>query len=321
MNVQLASPLALLLLVAVPVLLLWELRGRRRRPALSLSSLASVAAMPATWRLRLRWLPSALRVLALVLLVVALARPQSGRADALLPQEGIDIVVALDTSTSMRSPVGDREPGLVIAQRVLRDFVAERERDRLALVIFRQRSLVLSPLTSDYEAFQTLVDETGAIDLPDGTSIGLAVTDAVELLRESKARSRIIILLSDGENNQPEVEPLTAAQVAQALGVRLYTVGIAGRDLERPNQAASEATVNEPLLRSMADVADGRFFRADDPDTLAQVYDTIDELERSRVGPERFAEFDELAPWFLGAALAALLAEVLLASFVLRRLP
>lgn len=321
MNLQLASPLALLLLLAVPALLYWEWRGRRQRPALSLSSLAGVAKMPSTWRLRLRWLPSALRVVALVLLVVALARPQSGRADALLPQEGIDIVLALDTSTSMRSPVGEREPGLAIAQRVLRDFIAERERDRLALVVFRQRSLVLSPLTSDYEAFQTLVDGTDDIDLPDGTSIGVAATDAVDLLQDSKARSRIVILLSDGENNQPEIEPEIAARVAQTLGVRLYTVGIAGRDLERPNQTASEATVNEAVLRSMADVSGGRFFRADDSDTLAQVYDTIDELERSRIGPERFAEFDELAPYFLGAVLAVLAAEVLLATFVLRRLP
>ncbi len=321
MNVQLASPLALVLLAVVPLLLLRELRGRRQRPALRLSSLADVYATPSTWRLRLRWLPVVLHVAALLLLVVALARPQSGRADALLPQEGIDIVLALDTSISMRTPVGDREPGLVIAQGVLGEFVAGRERDRLALVIFRQRSLVLSPLTSDYAAFQSLVDDAGAIALPDGTSIGLAVTDAVELLRDSKARSRIVILLSDGQHNQPEIEPLTAARVAQTMGVRLYTVGIAGRDLERPTQDASEATVDEAVLRSMADAANGRFFRADDPETLARVYDTIDELERSRVGPQRFAEFDELAPYFLGAALALLVAEVLLSAFVLRRLP
>ena len=321
MNVQFASPLALLLLLAVPALLAWQLRDARRRPALRLSSLASARATPTTWRLRLRWAPTALRVAALVLLVIALARPQSGQADALVPQEGIDIVLVLDTSSSMRTQVGDREPGLAIAQRVLRGFVAGRERDRLALVAFRERSLVLSPLTSDYSAFQTLLDQVGTIELPDGTAIGLAVTDAINLLRDSKAQSRTIILLTDGENNRQEVRPLAAARIAETLGVRLYTIGIAGLDLDTSRGLGTETTVNETALRSMAEVTDGRFFLAQDSDTLAQIYGTIDELERSRVGPERFAAFDELAPYLLAGALALIAAEVLLATFVLRRLP
>ena len=320
MNVQFASPLALFLLLGVPLLLVWELQFARRRPALRLSSVGAGMAS-VTWRVRARWLPVVLRAAALVLLVIALARPQSGQADALVPQEGIDIVLALDTSSSMRTPVGEREPALAVAQRVLREFVAGRDRDRLALVIFRQRSLVLSPLTSDYSAFQTLLDETGAIELPDGTAIGLAVTDAVNLLRDSKARSRIVILLTDGENNQPEVQPLTGARVAEALGVRLYSIAVVRRDAQTLPGQRTQAALNEASLRTMAEVTDGRFFRADDPDTLAQVYDTIDELERSRVGPERFAAFDELALYFLAGALALLAAEVLLTTLVLRRLP
>jgi len=321
MNLQFASPLALLLLLAVPPLVLWELRSARRRPALRLSALAAARGTPATWRLRLRWTPAALRAAALVLLVLALARPQSGQADALVAQEGIDIVLALDTSSSMRTPVGGREPALRIAQRVLREFVAQRERDRLALVVFRQRSLVLSPLTSDYSAFQSLLDQTEAIGLPDGTAIGLAVTDAVDLLRESKARSRIVVLLTDGENNQPEVPPAAAARVAQALGVRVYAIGIAGPDPSQPLEQATRLSVNESVLQSMAEVTDGRYFVAEGADSLAEVYDAIDALERSRVGPRRFAAFDELAPHFLAVGLALLAAEVLLATFVLRRLP
>ena len=321
MNVQFASPLALLLLLAVPLLLAWELRSARRRPALRLSSLTSARATPVTWRLRLRWAPTALRMAALLLLVAGLARPQSGQADALVPQEGIDIVLVLDTSSSMRTAVGDRESGLAIARGVLRDFVAGRERDRLALVTFRERSLVLSPLTTDYSAFQTLLDQIDAIDLPDGTAIGLAVSDAVNLLRDSKAQSRIVILVSDGENNETDVQPLAAARVAEALGVRLYTIGIAGVDLDVPSAVPTRFTVNEAALRIMAEATEGRFFRADDPDTLAQVYDTIDELERSRVGPERFAAFDELAGYVLAGALALLAIEVLLTTLVLRRLP
>ena len=318
MNVQFASPLAFLLLLAVPSLLLWELRGPRR-PSLRLSSLAAAGALPATWRVRLRGLPAALRLAALVLLVFALARPQSGRADALLPREGIDIVLALDTSSSMGTAALGAEPRLAIAQRVLREFVAGREHDRVGLVAFRSRSLVLSPLTLDYDAFGTLVEQADEVNLPDGTAIGLALADALHLLRDSTARSRIVILLTDGENNRPEVEPLTAARIAQALGVRVYTIGVTGGAV--PPGQDLPLDVNETALEAIADVTDARYFRATSPDTLAQVYDTIDALERSRVGEERFAAFDELAVYFLAGALALLMAEVLLSTLVLRKLP
>jgi len=211
MNLQFDWPLALLLLAGIPFLALWQLRGRQTRPVLLMSSLAGARAAAPTWRVRLRWLPAVLRLAAVALLIVAVARPQSGRAETLLPQEGIDIVLVLDTSTSMRQPVVDGDSRLEIAQRVLRSFVAERETDRLGLVAFRSRSFVLSPLTVDYSAFQSLVDSADDFELPNGTAIGLALADAINLLRDSKAESRTVILLSDGENNRPEVEPDEAA--------------------------------------------------------------------------------------------------------------
>jgi len=317
-NLQFDWPFAFLLLALLPPVALWELRSRRRAPALRLSSLDSANALPATWRVRLRWAPSALRLLALALLVVAVARPQSGRADALLPHEGIDIVLVLDTSASMRTPVGGQEPRLAVAQRVLRDFAAGRERDRLGLVAFRARSYVLSPLTLDYGAFQDLIDQADNLQLRDGTGIGLAVADALNLLRDSEARSRAVIVATDGENNQPEVGPLGAARIAEAIGVRVYAIGVFG---ERAPAPGSPAVGSEHALRAMAERTDGRYFRAGDPETLAQVYQTIDDLERSRVGQERFAALDELAPYLLAGALAALAAQVLLTTFVLRRLP
>ena len=319
MNIHFASPLALLLLLTIPALLLWERYAVGWRPSLRMSSVAGAVGMPRTWRQRVRWLPAVLRLAAIAFLVVALARPQSGRADALLPQEGIDIVLVLDTSSSMQMPVEGGQSRLAIAQRVLSEFVAGREHDRLALVTFRSRSFVLSPLTSDYSVFQTLVEGADDIELPNGTAIGLAMTDAFNVLQESKARSRTVILLSDGENNRPEVEPVTAARIAKALGIRVYTIGVTGAGV--PAEQASLVSVNEAALTTMAELTDGRYFRASGPEALAQVYDTIDGLERSRVQGERFAAFDELAPYTLGAALALLGAEIVLVTFVLRRMP
>jgi len=316
-SLHLASPWALLLLAAVPALLWWEARGASRRPALRLSAVAGARGRPHTWRLRLRWLPAAMRLAAIALLAVALARPQSGRADSLVPEEGIDIVLALDTSASMRTADAGEEPRLAIAAGVLEDFVAGRENDRLALVTFRARSFVNSPLTLDYAAFRTLLAQAGDLQLPEGTAIGLAVADALNLLRESKTHSRAVILLTDGENNRPEVRPAEAARISRALGVRLYTVGVTspgGLD-ELPPGAA------ESSLRSMAELTGGRYFAAGDATTLARVYETIDGLERSRVGQQRFAAYDELAWPLLGAALALVALEVALTAFVFRRFP
>ena len=317
MNLQFDWPAALLLLIGIPLLALWQLRGRQARPVFRMSSLAGARAAVPTWRVRLRWLPAALRLAAVALIIVAVARPQSGQADTLLPQEGIDIVLVLDTSTSMRQPVVDGDSRLEIAQRVLRSFVAERETDRLGLVVFRSRSFVLSPLTVDYSAFQSLVDSADDLDLPNGTAIGLALADAINLLRDSKAESRTIILLSDGENNRPEVAPDEAARIAQALGIRIYTIGVTEAADESP---FTPFRVNETALRTIADLTDGRYFSAA-PETLGDVYDAIDSLERSRLGPERFATVEELAPYALGLALALLAFEVLLATFAIRRMP
>lgn len=312
--------MALLLLLAVPAILVWELRGARRRSTVRLSSLDSIRAAPVTWRVRLRWVPTALRLTVLVLLVTALARPQRGQADALLPEEGIDIALVLDASSSMQSPSSGGESRLAVAQRVLGEFAEGRERDRLGLVTFRSRSFVVSPLTLDYSSFQELLEQTDEVDIPDGTAIGVALADALNLLRDSTARSRIVILLTDGENNRLEVRPLAAARIAEALGVRVYTIGITSRAAD-PEAPAAVTNVNETALRNMAELTDGQFFLATDAETLGQIYESIDMLERSRLGEERFAAFDELAPYLLAGALALLAAEVVLTTAVLRRTP
>lgn len=316
------APYALLLLLALPALLLWQIRGPRSRASLRLSTMDAAQSAPGTWRLRARWALPLLRLLAVALLIVGLARPRSGQAEALIPAEGIDIVLTLDVSSSMRIAVADQTPPLEAAQEVLKDFIRGRENDRLGLVVFRAETFLLSPPTIDYRALQSLVDQAGEVDLPDGTAIGLAVADSLNLLRESKARSRIAILLTDGENNRQEVEPLAAARIAETLGIRLYTIGLIEEGRTQPGSVlAQRVTADEEALRQMAELTDGRYFRATSPDALARIYEEIDRLERSRVGGQRFAAFDELAPFFLVPALALLALEVALGATLFRRLP
>ena len=330
MSIHFESPYFLLLLLLLPVVAAWQFRrpsGRRPAGALTLASLRLVSDLRPTWRVRHRWVLPALRLLALVLLILALARPQTGRAGAVVPAEGIDIVLALDISGSMtESTLGDKTP-LEAAKQVVSDFIAGRENDRLGLVAFRSQSLALSPLTLDYQALQEMVARADDSPIPDGTAIGLAVADSLNLLRESGARSRIVILLTDGENNRLEVEPLAAARIAGALKIRVYTIGVvgsprAGSGGESPaGTPAPRPSVDEEALRRMAEVSGGRYYRADSPDTLAQIYDEIGKLEKSRVGQERFSAFDERSALFLVPALALLGLEVLLASTVFRRAP
>jgi Ca-activated chloride channel family protein len=309
------NPQFLLLLLLLPPLLLW--RRRAAEGNLTFGSVALLRDVAPTWRVRCRPALKLLRALALLLLVLALARPQSGRAEALVPAEGIDIVLALDTSGSMSETLLGEQTRLDVARSVLADFVRGRENDRLGLVAFRSQSLVVSPLTLDYDALESLVREVDVDALPDGTAIGLALADSLNLLRDSRARSRVVILLTDGENNRFEVEPMQAARIAEALKMRVYTIGVV--DTDSPTLTATN--VNEEALERIAEMTGGSYYRATSPETLARIYDDIGRLEKSRVGQERFAAFDERAAYFLIPGLALLALELLLVSTVFRRIP
>jgi Ca-activated chloride channel family protein len=318
------SPYFLLLLVLLPVLAWWQFRRRRTGGALTMASVRLVSDLRPTWRVRYRWVLPGLRLLALALLVLALARPQVGQAGSVVPAEGIDIVLALDVSGSMTEATLGEKTRLDVAKDVLDNFIAGRVNDRLGLVTFRSQSLALSPLTLDYEALQQLVDRADESPMPDGTAIGLAVADSLNLLRESRARSRVVILLTDGENNRLEVEPLAAARIAGTLKIRVYTIGVVDAPSERPSESSMprlDMNVNEEALRQMAEVSGGRYYRADSPDTLASIYEEIGNLEKSRVGRERFSAFDERSAVFVVPALALLGLELLLMSTVFRKVP
>ena len=314
--------LALLALVPLYGWALWRL-ARQPGPSYLLPRLpainAAVDRVPAAG-LILRTLPwlGALRLAAAGLIVVAVARPQTTVVEAVRPAEGIDIVLAIDTSSSMTQfRLGGEETRIDAARRVARDFIAQREDDRIGLVIFQRSSLVLSPLTLDLAAIDTLIETSVRSGLiPDGTALGLAMAEAVDLLRGSQAASRVVVALTDGENNVPGVTTQQAAAVARALGVRIYTIGL-------PSGQRSSAAVsfNELPLIYAADETGGRYFRAADAAELAAAYEEIAQLERARVGEETLLRSRELAPWLLLAALGLILLEIGARAGPWRRMP
>lgn len=310
-----ALPLLLALIPLVGAAIAWRYRMRPApTPALRTADLGILdsAGRRPSWRVRLRHLPTTLRVLALLLLVVAAARPQRGLALTFVPEQGIDLVVALDVSGSMSQSLGRNQPTrLEAAKAVVRDFVMTLDGDRVGLVIFQARSLVLAPLTTDRIAVRRAVEVTESGLLPDGTAIGLAAAEGLNLLRNSPARSRVLVLLTDGENNAGEIQPLQAAQLAKTLGVRTYTIAFTGRG----------ETLDRAVLRRMAEETGGSAYDATSQDELKRAYEQIGALERSRLGERKFTRYQEFAPWLAGAAVALLVVEATLRATVLRRHP
>ncbi len=312
-----AAPILLLGLPAVAALALWRALRAPGRPALAVADLGpwrSAGSGRRSVRLRLLWVGRMLRLLAAALIVIALARPQQGLATVSIPEEGIDIVVALDVSTSMGNVTARPGPTrLEAARAVLEEFFGTLEGDRVGMVIFQSRALVLSPLTDDLDAMASRVRASGPGLIEDGTAIGLGLAEAAGLLRESPARSRVVVLLTDGQNNAGEVTPVEAAQMAAALGVRVYTVAFLSRD--------GTSAVDEATLRRIAELTDASYYDARTQEELAAAYESIGRLERSRVGERRFESFREFGPWLAGAAALLLALDAVLAASWLRRQP
>lgn len=311
-----ASPYLLALaLLAVPVAYLgW----RRKRFAYAVSSAVALTGLRPTMRVRLaRFLP-VLRVLAVVLFAGGIARPRIGQANAIVPEQGIDIVLTIDISGSMKAnQFGQGQTRLVAAKDVVRSFIKGRQNDRIGVVVFQKDALALSPPTLDYQALDSIVAKLDTGLLPDGTGIGMGLSTAVDMLRQSSAASRVVILLTDGEQNAPSISPLDAAQLARALGIRVYTIGV-----QSPQSASGMGdTPDAQTLQAMADATGGQYYPADNPKALADVYTSIGNLETSHIGRERFEQFNELGPWLVGAAAVLLMVEIALRGTWLRRSP
>ena len=309
--------LLLLALVAVPLVIA---RWRRTPPVIAVPFALGLGDAPAGWRVRARRLLPLLRIAAILLLVVGLARPRIGEAETLVPAEGVDIALAVDVSSSMATnPFSNNNTRLDSVKEVLRGFIASRENDRVGLVAFQREALPLAPLTLDYDALDTIVADLGSDLLPDGTGIGVGIAGALSMLEESGASSRIVILLTDGRHNADSISPDEAAEIAAALRIRVYTIGVV-EDRDRPS-GFSPTTIDADLLAFIADHTGGTYFEAATPEDLAEVYDEIASLETSRVGDETFARHSELGLWLIAAGAVLLLGELGLGRTWLRRTP
>ncbi len=314
-EVRFDAPWALVLLVVVAALLVIEIRRELGRPgAVLFSSLGLLPRSRGSWRIRSRWLLLPLRVAGATAIIVALASPSVVHASLDVPTEGIDIVVVIDTSSSMTTPDLGGKPRIEVVKRVVHDFLGGLKNDRAGVVIFSSETLVLSPLTLDYAAAQKLVEPIQAgRPLRDGTAIGMGLATGLNVLRESNARGKVTILLTDGENNSGDIQPLDAAQMAKVLGVRLYTIG-AVSDRNR-------GEVDEQVMRRMSSLAGGQYYRASDEQTLREIYLEIQTLEKARVGTRAFISTEDAALPFAAAGAALLVVELLLVTTFLRRTP
>ena len=326
----LARPWLLLLLLLIPVCAFAWMRLRRPLGGGLIFAPPAAAAGASGLRAILARVLPLLRALVLALLIFALAGPRLGRTKVSSHTEGIDIVLALDISGSMRAldfPPGDR---LSAAKQVARRFIEGRVGDRIGLVVFASESYTQCPLTSDYGVLLRLLDEIQIGDIQDGTAIGMAIGNALNRLKGVPGKSRVIVLLTDGMNNTGVLDPLTAAGLARSLGVKIYTVGAGTRGTapypfddpifgRRIRQV--EVDVDETTLQAIADSTGGLYFRATDLPTLTRIYERIDALEKTRVETEEFVEYRDVGGLLLWPAAALTLLELVLAATWLRRLP
>ena len=329
-----ANPWLLLLLLLLPAWL-WRLRRCARRGGLRFSSIAAAESLMSFWTRLGPVMLTGLRGAALVLLVIALARPQIGRSESKVKTEGIDIVLGVDVSGSMQAMdfelAGKRADRLTVVKQAVKEFINARPNDRIGMVAFAGRAYIASPLTLDHDWLERNLDRIRIGLIEDGTAIGSAIGTAVNRLRDTKAKSKVVILLTDGVNNVWKVPPLEAAKAAQEFGVRFYTIG-AGTQGVAPMPVYNRAgqmrgyqpmpvEIDEQLLRQVAKMTGGEYFRATDTDSLRKIYEQIDKMEKHEIETVKYEDWRELFPWAVLPGLGCLLLATVLESTRLRRLP
>jgi Ca-activated chloride channel family protein len=321
-----------LFLLLLPLLLLLRRRWVQRnlKGGLTFSQLGLVSQLGASWTTRLYKGLYFLKLIGISVVILAFARPQLGSSEEDILTEGVDIMIAIDISGSMAAEDFRPKNRISVAKQVVQDFVRGRQSDRIGLVVFAAKSFTKCPLTIDYDVLLKQIDDVnlGAID--DGTAIGNGLATAVNRLRLSKAKSRVIILLTDGVNNGGEIDPLTAADIAKSLGIKVYTVGV-GREGIAPfpvndpvfgrRYVDVEVKIDEELLQKISQSTSAKYFRAFDSDSLQKIFKTIDGLEKSKISVKSYTHYNEVFSYFLWPGLAFLVGETLLSHTRFRKLP
>ncbi|WP_462317241.1 vWA domain-containing protein [Marinilabilia sp.] len=317
-----------LLLLLIPMIGWYIWKQKELNASLQISTLKGFSRIKKSKKTYLRHVPFGLRCLTIIFLIIALARPQSTDSHRDVTTEGIDIMVSLDISGSMQAM--DFNPNrLEAAKDVATEFIAGRPNDKMGLVVFAAESFTQCPLTIDHAVLTNLIQDVRIGMLQDGTAIGLGLSTAVSRIKESDAKSKVIILLTDGVNNRGEIHPLTAAEIAKSFGVRVYTIGV-GSHGTAPYPVNTvfgqqvqdmEVKIDENMLQEIANITGGQYFRATDKDKLRQIYEEIDQMEKTKIEVKEYSKRSEEFLPFAILALAFLLAEVILRNTVLRNLP
>lgn len=327
-SMQFQNPEILYLLVVIPVIIAYYIFVGRRRASLRVSTLGGER-MPRTLRYWLRDMPIVLRLAALAVLIVALARPVEAHSSTESSTEGIDIVLAMDISGSMLAR--DFEPDRITASKHLAsEFASMRVGDRISVVAFAGEAFTQCPLTSDKASVGTMLSRLRSGVVDDGTAIGNGLATAINRLRESGSKSKVVVLLTDGVNNRGQISPIMAAEIARDMGIKVYTIGV-GTKGQAPMPAVdmfgnqsyvmADVEIDEQLLRSIAKTTGGEYFRAVDNEALKQIYARIDEMEKSEVQITHYTSYEELYFGWLLLGLLLLAAEFAMERLVLNRIP
>jgi len=328
-NIEFANPIYLYFLLIIPLIGLWYwFRQWKDSADIQVSSTESFEQTPKSLKQYLYFSMYIFRAAAIGLLIIALARPQSTSSRQDVTIEGIDIVIALDVSGSMLAM--DLKPDrLEASKEVASEFISGRENDRFGLVIFSGETFTQAPLTTDHAVIKSLFKDIKSGMIEDGTAIGDGLATSVNRLKDSKAVSKVIILLTDGVNNMGSLDPLSSAEIAQIYGIRIYTIGV-GTEGTAPYPVQTmfgmqtqymEVQIDEELLQQVAEMTDGRYFRATSNRKLREIYDEIDKLEKSKIDVTEFKKKkEEFFPWAIWA-LILIFAEVLLRNTIFRTAP
>ena len=326
--------LALILIILLVPLIIFAYLRFKGANTIRFPSLGTLKIIKPSWTIKARHIIIVLRLLVITLIILGLARPQAGKEETEITTEGIDIILALDVSGSMQAQdfeiKGQRYNRLFVVKDVVKDFIKGRENDRIGMVVFAGRAYTQCPLTLDYGVLLQFLKKIEIGMIEDGTAVGSAVGTSVNRLRETKAKSKVVILLTDGRNNAGEIDPLTAAEIAKTLGIKIYTIGAGTKGLAPfpsvdifGNQILKpiKIDVDDKMLTEIAEITGGLYFRATDTESLKKIYEQIDTLEKTEIEVKHYTEYNELFPYFILPAFGLLILEIALANTRFRKVP